>query len=113
MENDYILRQIRAISEGIAKILKKDISIETLGEVQKEDGSRISRMDAILECMSVNKVEEAVMLVNQLKYKISAYEFQGVVQWFMKLLKEYHTYNSEKITLKDIRDYEYQLNNLL
>lgn len=38
MENDYIMRQIKLIGEGIGMVLKKKVTSETLGEVQKEDG---------------------------------------------------------------------------
>lgn len=49
MKDDYIMRQIRLASEGIARLFKKDISKVFLGEVQREDPSRVFRMDLVLE----------------------------------------------------------------
>lgn len=35
MENDYIMRQIKLTREGFGIVLKKKVSNETLGEIQK------------------------------------------------------------------------------
>lgn len=113
MENDYIMRQIKLIGDGIGIVLKKKITADTLGDIQREDGSIVSRVDLILEYIAQNKIAEAVTLVNALKYKMSAYDFQGVSQWFLSLLKEYQQKQPEVISDKDLNHYQTVLNNLL
>lgn len=88
MEDDYIMRQIRLASEGIARLFKKDISKDFLGEVQREDSSRVSRMDLVLEHVNNHQYHEAFLLINALKFKMSLYDFQQVTDWFIKLLRE-------------------------
>lgn len=113
MENDYIMRQIKLIGEGIGMVLKKKVSSETLGEIQKEDGSKVSRMDIILEYIAEDRISEALALVNSLKYKMSAYEFQSVSQWFLNLVKIYQEENPNKISTNDLEHYQSVLNDLL
>lgn len=113
MENDYIMRQIKLIGEGIGIVLKKKISSETLGDIQKEDGTLVSRMDLVLSYLSENRIPEAVSLVNALKYKMSAYEFQNVSQWFLSLLKEYQQQKPNMITNEELNHYQFILNDLL
>lgn len=113
MENDYIMRQIKLIGEGIAMVLKKKTSTESLGEVQKEDGSLVPREVLISEYLAENKVSEAVTLVNALKYKMSAYDFQGVSQWFMGQLKEYQAHKPSSLSQNDLERYQLILDDLL
>lgn len=113
MEDDYIMRQIKLMGEGIGMLFKKKISSETLGEIQREDGSMASRMDVILEYIEEHRIAEAVALVNSLKYKLSAYEFQNVSQWFMNLLKEYQKEHPEKLPDAELSHYRTVINDLL
>lgn len=113
MENDYIMRQIKLIGEGIGMVLKKQVSSETLGEIQREDGSIASRMDVILEYIAEDRISEAVALVNALKYKMSAYEFQSVSQWFLNLLKKYQEQKPDKLSISKLEHYKTLLNDLL
>lgn len=107
------MRQIKLMGEGIGMVLKKKITVDTLGEIQKEDGTMVSRMDIILECIAENRISEAVALVNTLKYKMSAYEFQGVSQWLLELLKEYQNQQPELLTDNEIDRYRVILNDLI
>ncbi|MGX4685356.1 hypothetical protein JNUCC83_00400 [Vagococcus sp. JNUCC 83] len=113
MEDDYIMRQIRLASEGIARLFKKDISKDFLGEVQKEDSSRVSRMDLVLEHVDNHQYHEAFLLVNALKFKMSLYDFQQVTDWFIKLLRERHANYPLELTSEDIETYKTKLNALL
>lgn len=113
MENDYIMRQIKLIGEGIGMVLKKRVTSETLGEIQKEDGTLVSRMDVVLECIAENRIAEAVALINVLKYKMSAYEFQSVSQWFLTLLKEYQQQKPDILMDDELNHYQLILNDLL
>lgn len=113
MENDIIMRQIKMIGEGIGMVLKKKVTTDTLGEMQTEGGTVVSRMDIILEYIAENRIKEAVILVNSLKYKMSAYEFKGVSQWFLSLLKEYQQQKPEILTNDDLNHYQVILNDLI
>ncbi|MDT2814974.1 hypothetical protein P7H60_04345 [Vagococcus carniphilus] len=113
MENDYIMRQIKLAGEGIGMVLKKKVSSETLGEIQKENGEFVSRMDLILDYLAKGKFDESFALVNSLKYKMSVLDFQNVSYWFIKQLKHVQNNYSEKLTNERIDHYQVLLNDLL
>ena len=113
MEDDYIMRQIRLAGEGFAKIFKKDISKDFLGEMQREDSSKVSRMDLVLEYINDKRFNEAFLLINELKFKMSYYDFQQVTDWFIKLLREYKVDHPLEIETETIEEYKTRLNALL
>lgn len=113
MENDFLMRQIKLTGEGIGVLLKKNVSRETMGEIQKQDGSFVSRMDLILEYIANDKIAEAFSLVNSLKYMLSAYDFQNVSSWFIKLLRNYQQGFPQKLTIDKIDYYNERLTDLL
>lgn len=82
-------------------------------EVQREDGSNISRMDLIVEYVASDRIQEAFLQVNTLKYKLSLYEFEQVSKWFIQLLKEHQTSDTATITEAEIDAYQQKLNALL
>lgn len=113
MEEDFIMRQIKLVGEGIAVLLKKDISQDTLGEIQREDGSFTSRYDLVLDYLNEGRINEAFLLINSLKYKMSYYDFEQTSSWFCQLLREYQTRNPEQLTEKTYLSYKEKLNDLL
>lgn len=113
LENDFLMRQIKLTGEGIGVLLKKNVSRETMGEIQKQDGSFVSRMDLILEYIANDKIAEAFSLVNSLKYMLSAYDFQNVASWFIKLLRNYQQGFPQKLTVDKIDYYSERLADLL
>ena len=113
MEDDYIMRQIRLASEGFAQLFKKDISKDFLGEVQREDSSRVSRMDLVLDYIEKHRYQEAFFLIHELKFKMSYYDFQQVTDWFVKLLRTQEKKYPNKLTSDMIENYKTRLNALL
>ena len=113
LENDFIMRQIKLAGEGIAVMLKKEISKDSLGEIQREDGSFVSRMDLILDHLKNRKIQEAFQLVNSLKYKTSYYEFEQISSWFIKLLKSLQKEAPSLLDDLTIEAYQNQLDDLL
>lgn len=113
MDNDIIMRQIKMIGEGIGLVLKKKVSSETLGEIQREDGSYVSRMDLVLAKIENHQIKEAFTLVNCLKYKMSAYEFQGVSSWFMEVLTKYSEDYPNLLSRDKLQHYEELINDIL
>ncbi|APB30748.1 hypothetical protein BHY08_02250 [Vagococcus teuberi] len=52
-------------------------------------------------------------LLNELKFKMSLYDFQQVTDWFIKLLRERQSDFPLKLTNDDIETYKTKLNALL
>ena len=113
MENDFIMRQIKLIGESIGMLLKKKVSSEYLGEIQREEGTTISRMDLLLEYITDDRISEAVLLVNSLKYQMSMYDFQNVSHWFLNLLKDYQGEKPDLLSNTELEHYRSVLNDLL
>lgn len=113
MDEDFILRQIRAVSEGIGKLLKKQSSEKVLQEIQKENHLLATEIDAAITYLEMHQITEAVTVVNRLKYKMSAHDFQNISYWFMEKLKTYQYENSEKLTLEDLESHRSTLYDLL
>ncbi|MGY3747585.1 hypothetical protein ACWN8P_10005 [Vagococcus salmoninarum] len=113
MENDFIMRQIKLMGEGIGILFKKKISSESLGEIQSEEGTTVSRMDLLLEYIADDRISEAVLLVNSLKYKMSVYDFQNVSHWFLNLLKDYQGEKPDLLSNTELEHYRSVLNDLL
>ncbi|MBE9389939.1 hypothetical protein [Vagococcus salmoninarum] len=113
MENDFIMRQIKLMGEGIGILFKKKISSESLGEIQSEEGTTVSRMDLLLEYIADDRISEAVLLVNSLKYKMSMYDFQNVSHWFLNLLKDYQGEKPDLLSNEELEHYRSVLNDLL
>lgn len=113
MEDDFIVGQLKLIGEGIGVVLKKESPKEALGEIEKKDGTRVSRMDTVLQYIAENRISEAFALVNALKYRLSFYEFQGVSDWFMKQLKEYQHNKPDLLSINDLHHYQTILDDLL
>lgn len=113
MEEDYIMRQIKLVSESIGILLKKKSSQPSIAEVQREDGSKTSRVDTIIEYIAEDRIPEAFILVNELKYYLSNYDFQNVASWFIDLLKTYQKDHPEALATADIERYQVLLSQLL
>lgn len=111
MEDDFLMRQIKLAGEGIGQLFKKDISKQTLGDVQKEDGTVINRMDLIKEYLAVSK--PAFQLINELKFKLSYYDFEQVSAWFIHLLKDQQATAPDLITTDQINQFRKKLAQLL
>lgn len=113
MEDDFLLRQIKLIGEGVTMLLKKQNSSVKFSDVEREDGAKISRMDLIIEYIESNRIQEAFLQVNILKYKLSFYGFEFVSKWFIQLLKEYQSNGTVTITEATIDTYQQRLKELL
>ncbi len=107
------MRQIKLMGEGIGILFKKKISSESLGEIQSEEGTTVSRMDLLLEYIADDRISEAVLLVNSLKYKMSMYDFQNVSHWFLNLLKDYQGEKPDLLSNEELEHYRSVLNDLL
>lgn len=70
-------------------------------------------MDIVLEYIAEDRIAEAVALINVLKYKMSAYDFQGVSQWLLTVLKEYQRQKPDILTDAELNHYQMILNDLL
>ena len=113
MDNDYIMRQIKLAGEGFAKLFKKDISKDFLGEVHKDAVTSVSRMDLVLEYINTDKYYDAFILINDLKLKMSYFDFQQVTDWFIKLLREKQQSSPDKLNYIEIEYYKERLNDIL
>ncbi|MHC5229495.1 hypothetical protein ACYSNW_14620 [Enterococcus sp. LJL99] len=105
MEEDWLLRQIKLVGEGIGQLLKKQIDSVEFGEVQNENGDVISRKTMILTYLEAEKFEQAFLLVNSLKYKLSVYDFNCASKWFIDLLKNIQQQKPDKLNENIIERY--------
>lgn len=88
MEQDWLMRQFKAVGSGIGMVLKKELSAIDLGEIQVNDGKTISRERLLNKHLEAGEYQQAFLLVNSLKYKMSVYEFNAVADWFIATLKK-------------------------
>lgn len=86
MEQDWLMRQFKSVGTGIGMVFKKDLSSIELGEIQIT-GETISREELLKEYLESGDYQQAFLLVNSLKFKMSVYEFNIVADWFITYLK--------------------------
>lgn len=107
-EEDYIMRQMKMIGElggnMISRLFKLDQSQIDLGEIQNENGEKVSRATYLESLLIEHRYHEAFLVVQALKYKLSYYDFDIVSGNFIKYLaclqdseKEAHGLTEEKI----------------
>lgn len=113
MEEDWIMRQIKQAVNGVGYLLKKQVDTIELGEIELESGETISRYDLILEYVQKQQFQEAFLLVNSLKYRMSVYDFKTISKWFTDLLKSINKENSELISIEEIEKYKELLSELM
>lgn len=112
MEQDWLMRQFKAVGSGIGMLLKKEMSAIDLGEIQVNDGETISRETLLKEYLEAGDYQQAFLLVNSLKYKMSFYEFNIVADWFIRYLKELSE-TAAPISPRLIDEYHDKLRDLL
>lgn len=105
MEEDWLLRQMKLVGEGIGQLLKKQIDSVKFGEIQNENGDVISRKTMILTYLEAEEFEQAFLLGNSLKYKLSVYDFNCASKWFIDLLKNIQQQKPNKLNENTIERY--------
>ncbi|WP_314063379.1 hypothetical protein [uncultured Vagococcus sp.] len=112
MEQDWLMRQFKAVGSGIGMVLKKELSAIDLGEIQVNDGETISREELLNKHLETGEYQQAFLLVNSLKYKMSVYEFNAVADWFIDRLKKLPE-SAMPISPIQIDEYHHKLRELL
>ncbi len=112
MEDDWLMRQFKAVGSGIGMVLKKELSSVELGDIQVNEGEAISREVLLNELLANGEYQQAFLLVNSLKFKMSLYEFNIVADWFIGYLKKLPQ-DAEPISASRMEDYHEKLKALL
>lgn len=89
-EEDYIMRQVKAIGElggnFLAYVLKLNQSNTDLGEIENEAGEKISGQDYLQSLIIEHKYHDAFIFVNALKLKLAFFEYECVATNFIQHL---------------------------
>lgn len=112
-EEDWFMRQIKMIGEGFAIILQKKLSASELGELKLTDGQTVSREELLLDYLKDADYQQAFLLVNSLKYKLSVMDFNIVSEWFIKHLDSLPENPEKGLTAETIKGYQEKLQDLL
>lgn len=107
-EEDYIMRQMKMVGElggqMISRLFKLDQSQIDLGEIQNEQGEKVSRATYLETLLADYRYHEAFFMIQALKFKLSYYDFDLVSGNFIKYLtrlpssvREEHGLTEEKI----------------
>ncbi|MEI5995416.1 hypothetical protein [Candidatus Enterococcus mansonii] len=113
MEDDWLMRQVKLVGEGIGHILKKQNNSFEFGEFENENGETVSRKKAILDYIESEQYEQAFLLVNSLKYKLSVYDFDNASIWFIRCLNSINKQNPDTIEIDTIERYSKALSHLM
>lgn len=96
-DNDFIMRQLKAISEGFGMILGKGNSPKSEVVYQQQQNQKGKMYTDIDELLLHHKYDESIQYVYGRKFELDRNSYYQLGMWLVKKLKSIHGINVEMV----------------